>query len=438
MRLVGFEQAVPASSSVSVTLDLSRVARYLLWAYVFNVQWVEFRKRNDIIASACGMDSSGSVAVSPCFVFEETGDPITVTLWNTGSSPVTASVVFAVDDELYGDLIDKNFHLRTGILGWNLPGTVDDAQLVKNERQNADFVALRLAFYNQAPKWLRTSWGEEILSPIDASPYGPTLMHINTRLRPSEYIAGSIYVVPAVPFTGADVIYWELPCGEDVPEEFVPPALWMKPRHTPVFPWKPDVWPPTPPSAEWPSWAVGAPAELVDVSFIGYPPTPYQRTLLTPTIQETAFWDLSGDIKGMPYGRVVLPWKNVPGVTGIIGIGPTGVHLVRCDDIGRVRHTDKAITYKSGKVEKTDTSTTTITPERPASRVCFKAVALGWEVKVLTLYDLLRGKTISDVDTIYLDEGDSFTEPLEAVEIQVSCPTASGSSTGKLYYYVGI
>jgi len=438
MRLLGFEQALPANSSLQATLDFSKAAKYLLWAYTFGASWVEFQKHDNIISAAPCMDPEGTLPVSPCFVFEKTDDPVTVTLHNLSSSPVTASVVFAVSDEAYGDIIDRDFHLRSSTLGRYDPDTLEGGILIRNDRRNADFIILRLAFFAESPKWLKTSRGEDILSPGAPFPYGPFLLYTNARLSPSEYVCGDIFIFPDAPLETREAVYWELPCGEDVPEGITLPALRPNLQLMPVFSWKPVVWPPTPPRVEWPLWSAGPPVELVDFSFIGYPIAPPQRRLLTPSIQETAFWDLAGDIKGTPYGKVTPPWKDIPGVTGIIGIGPSGVHLMRCDDIGRVRHTDKAITYKSGKVEKTDTSTTTITPERPASRVCFKAVALGWEVKVLTLYDLLRGKTISDVDTIYLDAGDSFSEPLEAVEIQVSCPSASGSSTGKLYYYVGI
>jgi len=229
--------------------------------------------------------------------------------------------------------------------------------------------------------------------------------------------------------------YWLVPEGEAAPD-YIPtigiasiPGI---PAWDVPFPFLPE-WPDVPPWDPWPpEWPTEPPWIPSYPDWPADPPAP--APIMPAVISALPVRDVVIPGGGPP----VLPWKDIEGAVSLIGLGPLHAHLLRMDTLGRIRQTDEAVLYNSGKVEKTDTSTTTITPSRPGSRLSLKAATLGWEIKVLTLYDVLAGNDFSSAETIYLDAGDSFSEPLEVVQLQVSCPSASGSSTGKLYYYVGI
>ncbi|RLC47037.1 MAG: hypothetical protein DRH57_04855 [Candidatus Cloacimonadota bacterium] len=128
-----------------------------------------------------------------------------------------------------------------------------------------------------------------------------------------------------------------------------------------------------------------------------------------------------------------------PDETKIVQIMPSPLGSVRpvADVRARQRITSAAITYTSGKLEVTDTSERTVVSGIVSKNVSFYAKAGSWEIKILPLYDFLSGKNISDMQTIYLDEGQSFDAEIEAVQINASCTNATETAPGILYYFVG-
>ena len=91
-------------------------------------------------------------------------------------------------------------------------------------------------------------------------------------------------------------------------------------------------------------------------------------------------------------------------------------------------------TYKSGKIEVSD-STSQEVVFKGTEYIYLHAKQLDWEIKILTVKDKINGKTYSDVDTIYLDEGKTIDDLLNVYSIQFTCPNASGITSGILYYY---
>ena len=117
-------------------------------------------------------------------------------------------------------------------------------------------------------------------------------------------------------------------------------------------------------------------------------------------------------------------------------ISPFGVLRKSADAMGRLRTTGAAITYKSGKLDVTDANAHTIYTGYHTTKVSLYAKAENWQIKILPLYDWLSGKTIDDMDTIYIDAGQQREINIEAREVQVTCPTGSDTVTGTLYWNV--
>jgi len=113
------------------------------------------------------------------------------------------------------------------------------------------------------------------------------------------------------------------------------------------------------------------------------------------------------------------------------GVRPTA------DPRGRQRTTNVDINYSSGKLEVTDTGSYTIASGLVSKKISIYAKAGNWQIKILTLYAQLSGLKIDDMPIIYVDEGQSFEEEIEAVQIDVTCTNASESVPGVLYYYIG-
>jgi len=93
-----------------------------------------------------------------------------------------------------------------------------------------------------------------------------------------------------------------------------------------------------------------------------------------------------------------------------------------------------AETYKSGKIEASD-STPQEVVLKGSEYVCLHSKQLDWQIKILTVKDKINGKTYDDVDIIYLDEGQTIDDLLNVYSIQFTCPNASGTTNGILYYY---
>ena len=115
---------------------------------------------------------------------------------------------------------------------------------------------------------------------------------------------------------------------------------------------------------------------------------------------------------------------------------PYGMVRPTADAFGRKRKTTAAITYKAGKLDVTDANAHTIFQGYHTTRVSLYAKAENWEIKILPIYDWLKGKSITDMDTIYLEQGERRDIDIEAREIQATCPTGSSTVTGTLYYEI--
>ena len=117
-------------------------------------------------------------------------------------------------------------------------------------------------------------------------------------------------------------------------------------------------------------------------------------------------------------------------------MSPYGAVRKTADAMGRVRKTDAAITYEAGKLDVTDANAHTIFKGYHTKTVSLYAKAEKWEIKILPICDWLKGRSIADMDTIYLDEGEQIEIDIEAREIQATCPTGSATVTGTLYWEV--
>ena len=460
MKTISFRQIVSAGGQAVVEKDLSTISRYLLWAYVFGAQRMEIRRRNTLIASSRSPIGFQYTPEGICYVFENTDDPLEFTLHNYGGSDVTATITLVMDDSAYSDLIDKDFHLRTRTWGEPTWTSWQYRSILDNTKRGIDYVTIMLKSTQMVIQELYSPSSEEIIDAEGTFDFYNPQLPLPVRISEGEQIEGLVEVISPAP-TGAcgEVVFWELPAGADAPP-FPPPANPSPPQPVPVpsipvtpspptppgtppptTPFPPPIFPPFFPVPHWPPTTPPAPPSALEgeqSSLLPYPPSLDEILQLTPPIPEASHCDIPRDVTNLPFRMRNLPWKDIPGLLSLVGIGPFGVHLLRMDSMGRIRHTDQAVLYNAGKVEKTDTSTTTITPDRLGSRVSLKAADLGWEIKILTIYDLLLGKDFTSADIIYLDAGDSFDESIEAAQIQVSCPDATTTNPGKLYYYVGV
>jgi len=129
-----------------------------------------------------------------------------------------------------------------------------------------------------------------------------------------------------------------------------------------------------------------------------------------------------------------------PDETAVVQPMPSPLGGVRptADIYGRQRTTRADVSYASGKIETTDTSERTIFANTIVRRISLYSKAGNWQVKILTLFAQLSGKTINDADTIYIDERQAFKIDIEAVQVNVTCIDASESTPGVLYYYIGV
>ena len=117
-------------------------------------------------------------------------------------------------------------------------------------------------------------------------------------------------------------------------------------------------------------------------------------------------------------------------------LSPFGLVRKAADTMGRVRMSGAAVSYNAGKVEATSSTAQNIYIGYGSRAVSLYAKQLKWEIKILPVYDWLSGKDIDDMDTIYLDQGQTLTVDIEARQVQVSCPSASASTKGVIYYVI--
>jgi len=169
-----------------------------------------------------------------------------------------------------------------------------------------------------------------------------------------------------------------------------------------------------------------------------YPSDPGEDDTLEPTIPDEYPPDISDLQKS-----IVIPYSakiNNPEEQLVVEplISPFGAVRKNADVRGRQRITTAAISYRSGKLVVSDTSEYTLLQNVVGKNISFYAKQGEWEIKILPLYDKLSGKSINDMNVIYLDEGSAFDEHIEVVEIKVKCTTAEGGSQGILFWYLGI
>lgn len=115
-------------------------------------------------------------------------------------------------------------------------------------------------------------------------------------------------------------------------------------------------------------------------------------------------------------------------------IGPYGMVRETADAFGRKRTSQTAFAYNADTINVNDTTPVTIHDGAPTHDVTLTAKAGRWQIQILSHNDLLSGKTISDVDTIDIEEGDHIEIPIEAVEVVATAPDASASVTCTLQH----
>jgi len=310
-----------------------------------------------------------------------------------------------------------------------------DEIFVKNDTDNKDYVVKEIIANTVHGGNIYNSNGDIVIDYGESAGITTGHFNVNIVLKPGEYLFSRIYQQGGFYTVYVNQAnYWVITSGSDVPN-YIPqispdvrngvnpfgsgmPYIPVFPSYPPISPLPVKYEPPVLNPWPYPEW---------------------------PSIIPDPNNSLPKIIDGLPYsdlpsvgGKVPkLPWQGVNGVTSLIGIGPLRTHLLHMDSYGRVRYTDQAITYNSGIVDKSDSTESIISPSRPSSRISLKSVVLSWQIKILTVYDVLKGLDFDDKDTIYLDAGDVFEESIEAVKIKVICPDASESSHGKIYYYIG-
>ena len=110
------------------------------------------------------------------------------------------------------------------------------------------------------------------------------------------------------------------------------------------------------------------------------------------------------------------------------GVRPTA------DIRGRQRITHVAVSYAADKIQVTDTSERTLFKSDSVKTISFYAKRGNWKIKILTIYNQMIGRTISDMDSIYLDEGQAIEMDIEAVQVNAACENATTERPGILYW----
>jgi len=453
MRLIGYQVSVPAHSQRAYSLDLSHLGKWVIWARMDGLDLVEFRHGRRLLAS-------GAADGRPIWICEPTRRKLDVVLINNQDGDLTGTLGLYVDSADYWAFIDEGFRQRTRLWPQITESSPTTRVLLRNRRKTRDLlVGLIWADMGRSVKRL---WGPKGDLIIEATEEQPTFspIRLEERLSYGDELRAEWWTAPGAMWPWwATITYWEVPTGVESP-----PAGAREPLAEPVGEEAPEVAAqpfPTPvePRMDGPMSSVGwavrtepprvgpvvpyvqpvpAPPPAPEPPFLAYPGRLQDRMQPLPPILETAEANLAVDLAGRPAVGARLDLTGPVALRAMVGLGPFSAHLLRMDTMGRARITEQAVLYRSGKVEATDASATTITPPRPTHRVALKAVAGAWEVKALTIYDVLAGRTMADADTIYLDEGDALSEPLEAVALEVKCPGASASSPGTLYYYLGM
>ena len=115
-------------------------------------------------------------------------------------------------------------------------------------------------------------------------------------------------------------------------------------------------------------------------------------------------------------------------------LSPWGGVRATADARGRQRVTDASISYAADKLQVTDTSEYTLFKAKTTKGLSFYAKKGNWQIKILTLYDQLSQRKITDMDSIYLDEGQAIEIDIEAVQVNAACENATTENPGILYW----
>lgn len=431
MRLIGYQVSVPAHSQQTYSLDLSHLGKWVIWARMDGLDLVEFRHGRRLLAS-------GAANGRPIWICEPTRRKLDVVLINNQDGDLSGTLGLYVDSAEFWSFIDEGNRLRTRLWPEITESSPTTRVLLRCRRKTRDYlVGLIWADMGRSVSRL---WGPRGDLIIEATEDQPTFspIRLEERLSYGDELRAEWWTAPGAMWPWwADITYWEVPTGVEEPPFPIP----VEPRlDGPTSPtgWGIRVELPGPGPVQPPVQPVPAPPPAPEPPFLAYPGRLQDRMQPLPPILETAEANLAVDLAGRPAVGARLDLTGPVALRGVVGLGPFSAHLLRMDSMGRVRATEQAVLYRAGKVEATDASATTLIPPRPTHRVAFKAVAGNWEIKALTVYDVLSGRALADADTIHLDEGDAFSEPLEAVLLEVKCPGASASSPGTLYYYLGV
>ena len=114
-------------------------------------------------------------------------------------------------------------------------------------------------------------------------------------------------------------------------------------------------------------------------------------------------------------------------------ISPFGVLRKGADVMGRLRTTESAINYKAGTLNTTDTNAHTIFTGHGTKGISLYAKTLDFKIRILTLYDWLAGKTITDEDYIFIDAGQTLNLNIEAKELEI---TATAATASEIYWTI--
>jgi len=416
-------------------LKLQHIAEYLIGMWCIGADYVKVWQDNRYIASGPGMSADTNYCPIPVLVSAKTRHKIKVVLGQIVEGSTEGLLVLALSNQDYAELIENGIHIRTR--SWNpRPGHSDTRDhILVNYTKTREYETLMWIPVNYKPVEAWQDWDQkQIYFQPWLAAFEEQYIPMRIRIPPKSTIKADIdRLADAIGSFEGMVVYWDLPLGETAPDLEVPltsltKILEMLTGEERAFQ-KPVVFPTWPPEA---GIEPQTPAEITPVQ--PYPTETLPPIPLEPEIPATCRPDAGVDL-GAGTAREPEPVSaKIPGTQAILAPSLWRWRAIRANDWGRLRVATERATYKAGKIEATSADAQDITLDYIATRVNFKAVALDWEVKLLTVRDWLAGKTLDDVDTIYLDRGDAYWDDIEVVAARFTCPTASETTPGKLYY----
>lgn len=109
--------------------------------------------------------------------------------------------------------------------------------------------------------------------------------------------------------------------------------------------------------------------------------------------------------------------------------------IARLEEFRKYLVSDK---YDAGELEVRDVAYHLVWGGEGSRSVAFHAESHDFEIKILTAGDRKEGKSLDEVDIIYLSEGLNFEANINAVQIWARCPSATSDSPGILFWEVSL